>query len=147
LRANPEALLLTAVDEILRWTTPVMYFRRTASRDIELHGTRIRENDPVVLFYISANYDDSAFAEPHRFDVGRAPNPHVTFGGGGPHFCLGAHLARLEIRVLLEELLATAGVIELVGLPERLRSSWMNGLKHLPVAFTPAAPDGEPVRR
>ncbi|MGH8977216.1 MAG: cytochrome P450 [Acidimicrobiia bacterium] len=147
LRANPEALLLTAVDEILRWTTPVMYFRRTASRDVELHGTRIRENDPVVLFYISANYDDSAFAEPHRFDVGRVPNPHVTFGGGGPHFCLGAHLARLEIRVLLEELLATASVIELVGLPERLRSSWMNGLKHLPVAFTPAAPVGEPVRR
>ena len=135
LRESPDELLPTAVDEILRWTTPIMYFRRTAARDVEMHGTLIRENDPVVLFYVSANYDETVFEDPHRFDLARTPNPHVSFGGGGPHFCLGAHLARLEIRVLLEELLASTGSIELAGTPDRLRSSWANGLKRLPVTF------------
>ena len=138
LRTNPQELLPGAADEIIRWASPIVYFRRTAARDIELHGVTIRENDPVVLFYLSANYDDAAFERPDRFDVTRTPNPHVSFGGGGPHYCLGAHLARLEIRVLFEELLAASASIELAGTPERLRSSWINGLKHLPVRVAPA---------
>ena len=111
LRAHPDELLTSAADEIIRWATPVVYFKRTATRDIEMHGTTIRENDPVVLFYMAANYDETVFENPYRFDVSRSPNPHLSFGGGGPHYCLGAHLARLEIRVLFEELLnATASV-------------------------------------
>lgn len=133
LRANPEELLPTAADEIIRWATPVVYFKRTATRDVELHGTLIRENDPVVLFYMAANYDETVFADPHVFDVSRSPNPHVAFGGGGPHYCLGAHLAKLEIRVLFDELLNATASIELAGPPDRLRSSWLNGLKRLPV--------------
>jgi cholest-4-en-3-one 26-monooxygenase len=136
LRAHPQELLPSAVDEIIRWATPVVYFRRTATRDIEMHGTLVREDDPVVLFYMSANYDETVFAEPHRFDVSRAPNPHVSFGGGGPHYCLGAHLARLEIRVLFEELLGSTRSIDLAAPPDRLRSSWLNGLKRLPVTVT-----------
>jgi cholest-4-en-3-one 26-monooxygenase len=136
LRDNPQELMPTAADEIIRWASPIVYFRRTASRDIEMYGTTIRENDPVVLFYLSANYDDAVFEDPHRFDVTRTPNPHVSFGGGGPHYCLGAHLARLEIRVLFEELLAATDSIELAGTPDRLRSSWINGLKRLPVRAT-----------
>ena len=139
LRAHPDELVASTAEEIIRWATPVVYFRRTATRDVELHGTLIRENDPVALFYLSANYDESVFETPHVFDLTRSPNPHVSFGGGGPHFCLGAHLARLEIRVLLEELLATTSSIKLAGEPDRLRSSWINGLKRLPVTVTPAA--------
>jgi cholest-4-en-3-one 26-monooxygenase len=138
LRANGSELISSAADEIIRFASPIAYFRRTAACDIELHGVTIRENDPVALFYIAANYDDTVFSDPERFDVNRAPNPHVSFGGGGPHYCLGAHLARLEIRVLLEELLAATGTIELAGAPVRLRSSWINGLKHLPLTITPA---------
>jgi cholest-4-en-3-one 26-monooxygenase len=136
LRANPDELLPTAADEIIRWATPVVYFKRTATRDVELHGTLIRENDPVVLFYLAANYDETVFVDPHEFDVSRSPNPHVAFGGGGPHYCLGAHLAKLEIRVLFEELLNATASIELAGPPDRLRSSWLNGLKRLPVTVT-----------
>ncbi len=88
-----------AVDEILRWATPVSNFRRTATRDIELHGVQIPKGDSVVLSYASANYDETVFADPHQFDITRSPNPHVSFGGGGVHFCLGSHLARLEIRL------------------------------------------------
>jgi cholest-4-en-3-one 26-monooxygenase len=139
LRAHPDDVLPSAAEEIIRWATPVVYFRRTATRDLELHGTRIRENDPVALFYLSANYDETVFADPFRFDLTRSPNPHLSFGGGGPHFCLGAHLARLEVRVLLEELLTATRAIELAGDPVRLRSSWINGLKRLPVAVVPAA--------
>jgi cholest-4-en-3-one 26-monooxygenase len=138
LRANPLELAPTAAEEIIRWVTPIVYFRRTASRDIELHGTRIQENDPVVLFYLSANYDESIFADPYDFDITRYPNPHVAFGGGGAHMCLGAHLARLEIRVLLEELVKTTRSIEPAGPAIRLRSNWVNGLKHLPVTVVPS---------
>jgi cholest-4-en-3-one 26-monooxygenase len=133
LRENPDELLASAVDEIIRWATPIVYFRRTATRDVEMHGTLIRENDPVVLFYMSANYDETVFADPHRFDVTRSPNPHVSFGGGGAHFCLGAHLAQLEIRVLLDELISSTRSIVLEAPADRLRSSWVNGLKRLPV--------------
>jgi cholest-4-en-3-one 26-monooxygenase len=132
LRDHPEHCG-AAADEIIRWSSPIIYFRRTATCDIELHGVTIKENDPVALYYLAANYDDTVFEQPHRFDVTRSPNPHVSFGGGGPHYCLGAHLAKLEITVLLEELLATTPAIAQAGDAQRLRSSWINGLKHLPV--------------
>ena len=135
LRSN-RGLAGSAADEIIRWSSPIVYFRRTATCDLELHGITIRENDPVALYYLSANYDDTVFAHPERFDITRSPNPHVSFGGGGPHYCLGAHLARLEITVLLEELFATSASVERAGESARLRSSWINGLKHLPVAVT-----------
>ena len=135
LRSNPE-LAGSAADEMIRWSSPIVYFRRTAACDLELHGVTIQENDPVALYYLSANYDGNVFRDPCRFDITRSPNPHVSFGGGGPHHCLGAHLARLEITVLLEELLATTDSIERTGDPQRLRSSWINGLKHLPVTVT-----------
>ena len=135
LRSDP-GLAATAADEIIRWSTPIVYFRRTATRDVELHGVTIHEDDPVALYFLSANYDDAVFEDPHRFDVTRAPNPHVSFGGGGPHHCLGAHLARFEISVLLEEVLAHTRSIEQAGDAIRLRSSWINGLKHLPVTVT-----------
>jgi cholest-4-en-3-one 26-monooxygenase len=138
LRADTPGLIDTAVEEILRVATPVVRFRRTATRDVEVHGVTIRENDPVVLFYTGANFDERAFEDPYRFDIGRDPNPHVAFGGGGPHFCLGAHLAKLEIKLMFTELLERTADIELAGEPERLRSSFINGLKHLPVALTPA---------
>jgi len=135
LRSNPE-LAGGAADEMIRWSSPIVYFRRTAACDLELRGVGIRENDPVALYYLSANYDGTVFPDPHRFDITRSPNPHVSFGGGGPHHCLGSHLARLEITVLLEELLATTASIEQAGEAQRLRSSWINGLKHLPVTVS-----------
>ena len=93
-----------AAEEILRYGSPTMHFRRTAQRDLELRGTQIREGDKVVVWFVSGNYDEEVFPEAERFDVGRDPNPHMTFGSGGPHVCLGAHLARLEVRVMFEEL-------------------------------------------
>jgi cytochrome P450 len=132
LQDEPERIP-TAVEEILRWATPVLHFRRTASRDTELGGQRIREGDKVVTWYISANRDPEFFPDPHRFDVTRTPNAHVTFGPGGPHFCLGAHLARLETRVLFEELLPRLRSIEPTGPAERMRSNFVNGIKRLPV--------------
>jgi cytochrome P450 len=123
----------TAVEEILRWATPVLHFRRTATRDTELAGQRIRAGDKVVTWYISANRDENAFPDPHRFDIARWPNEHVTFGPGGPHFCLGAHLARLETKILFQELLPRLRSIEPAGPMERMRSNFVNGIKHLPV--------------
>jgi cholest-4-en-3-one 26-monooxygenase len=136
LLADP-ALLPTAVDEMLRWGSPVMHFRRTAQRDTEIRGQRIGEGDKVVIFYISANRDEDVFDNPYVFDVERSPNEHVAFGGGGPHFCLGANLARLEIRVMFEELLRRVPDMELSGPVQRLRSNFINGIKHIPVSFTP----------
>jgi len=130
----------TAVEEIVRWATPVLNFRRTATADCELGGAQISEGDRVVLLYESANRDDEVFREPHRFDVTRSPNDHVAFGAGGPHFCLGANLARREIRVMFEELLVRLPDIAVTGPPERLRSSFINGIKRMPAAFTPAVP-------
>ena len=129
-------LAATAADEMIRWSTPIVYFRRTATCDLELHGVTIREDDPVALYFLSANYDDEVFDDPLRFDVTRSPNPHLSFGGGGPHYCLGAHLARFEISVLLEELLVSTRSVVQAGDASRLRSSWINGLKHLPVTVT-----------
>jgi cytochrome P450 len=140
LRAD-RSLVRTAVDEIVRWVTPVNLFRRTAVRDTELGGRRIAEGDKVVVFYASANRDAAVFADPYSFDVGRDPNPHLGFGGGGPHFCLGAHLARLELSVLFETLLDAVPNIELGGNVRRLRSSFINGIKEMPVRVRPASRD------
>jgi hypothetical protein len=130
---DPELVWTAGADEILRWSSPVLHFRRTATRDVEVGGQTIRAGDKVVIWYVSANFDEEVFADPLRFDVGRRPNPHVTFGGGGPHFCLGAQLARLEIRVLFEELAARVPRLEALGAPDRLRSNFINGIKHMPV--------------
>ena len=127
-----------AVEEMLRWVSPVMYFRRTVQRDTEIRGQQIREGDKVVMYYPSANRDEDIFERRRTtFDVGRSPNAHVAFGGGGHHFCLGASLARLEIRIMFEELFRRLPDIELAGEPRRLRSNFINGIKHLPVRFTP----------
>jgi cytochrome P450 len=136
--AGDPSLMPTAVDEILRYGTPIIYFRRTATRDTEIRGVPIKAGDRVALWYLAANYDEEVFADPHRFDVGRQPNPHVTFGRGGPHFCLGSFLARLEIRVLLEEILGRNVRFELTGPPVRLSSNFINGFKSLPVRVVPA---------
>jgi cholest-4-en-3-one 26-monooxygenase len=137
LLARPERLE-TAVDEFVRWVSPVMQFRRTATRDLELAGQRIRENDKVVMYYGSANRDERAFADAGRFDVTRDPNPHLGFGIG-VHFCLGASLARLQMRVMFEELFRRLPDLELSGPVARLRSNFINGIKSMPVRFTPEA--------
>ena len=135
LLARPE-LLETAVDEFVRWVSPVMQFRRTATRDLELAGEQIRENDKVVMYYGSANRDERAFADAGRFDVTRDPNPHLGFGVG-VHFCLGASLARMQMRVMFEELFRRLPDLELAGPVARLRSNFINGIKSMPVRFTP----------
>ncbi|AEA27606.1 Linalool 8-monooxygenase [Pseudonocardia dioxanivorans CB1190] len=126
----------TAVDEIVRVASPVIFMRRTCTRDTELNGTPLREGDKLALFYWSANRDPAHFVDPERFDVRRDPNPHVGFGGPGPHFCLGAHLARREMSVMFRELLTRLPDIHATAPPHRLRSMFINGVKHLPVAFT-----------
>jgi cholest-4-en-3-one 26-monooxygenase len=128
-------LIPPAAEEIVRWVSPVNMFRRTAMADTELGGKRIAEGDKVVVFYTSANRDEAVFAEPDVFDVGRDPNPHLGFGGGGPHFCLGRHLAALELRILLQALTERMPGIRLDGEPDRLRSNFINGIKHMPVKF------------
>jgi cytochrome P450 len=138
LLANPD-LLPSAVEEMLRWGTPVMQFRRTASRDTTIRDQPIAEGDKVVIYYISANRDETVFDDPFTFDITRHPNEHVAFGGGGPHFCLGANLARLEIRVMFDEILRRMPAMEMTGPAQRLRSNFINGIKHLPVSF-PAGP-------
>jgi cytochrome P450 len=135
LQGNP-ALLPTAIDEMLRFVSPIMYFRRTAERDAELAGQAIREGDKVTVWYVSANRDEEVFPEPDRFDVGRTPNDHLAFGFGS-HFCLGASLAQLEARVLFEALLHRLPDMAPAGPVERLRSNHMNAIKHMPVRFTP----------
>ncbi|HEY8547126.1 MAG TPA: cytochrome P450 [Acidimicrobiales bacterium] len=131
--ADPDGMMGTAVEEILRWASPVLYFRRNAVRDVTLRDVTIKAGDKISLWYISANRDEEVFPEPFAFDIGRDPNPHIAFGGGGPHFCLGAQLARLEIRVLFEELIARVARVEQLGAPDRLRSNFVGGIKHLPV--------------
>ncbi|MFN8071138.1 MAG: cytochrome P450 [Mycobacterium sp.] len=134
LRAHP-GLLPTAVEEIIRYDNPLHYFRRTAVADTELSGTRIRAGDKVAMYYTSANRDEDVFEHPQRFDIHRQRNPHLSFGTG-IHFCLGAHLARLEGRLFFAELLGTFGDIQLDGTPVRIRSNLNNSLKHLPVRLT-----------
>jgi cytochrome P450 len=134
LRAEP-ALLASAVEEIIRYDNPLHYFRRTALVDTDLAGVRISAGDKVAMYYTSANRDELVFADPQAFDIRRRPNPHLSFGMGG-HFCLGAHLARLEGRVFFGELLDAFGTIELVGDPVRVRSNLNNSLKTLPIRLT-----------
>jgi cholest-4-en-3-one 26-monooxygenase len=127
------SLMTSAVDEIIRWASPVMYFRRNVTKDLDFKGHALKEGDKISLWYISANRDEKVFDDPFTFDITRDPNPHIAFGGGGPHFCLGANLARMEIKVLFEELIARAPRIEQLGEAQRLRSNFINGIKHLPV--------------
>jgi cytochrome P450 len=135
LRADPERSK-PATEEMLRWATPVHHFRRTARVDTELAGTPIKAGDKVTTWFVSGNRDESVFEAPDHFDVGRTPNKHMVFGPGGIHHCLGAHLARLEVRIAFEELLKRPVEIELAGPPERLRSNFFNGIKRLPVRVT-----------
>jgi cholest-4-en-3-one 26-monooxygenase len=134
LRAH-RALLPSAVEEMLRWASPVMNFRRTATRDHMIRDQEIRAGDKVVIWYISANRDETAFRDPFTFDIERSPNEHVAFGGGGPHFCLGANLARLEINVMFDVLLDRFHDLEITGPVSRLRSNFINGIKHIPLRF------------
>lgn len=135
---DPSVIEATAVDEILRYASPVMYFRRNVTEGMEYNGHHIAAGDKVSLWFISGNYDERVFDSPHTFDIHRNPNPHIAFGGGGPHHCLGVHLARMEMKVLYEELVARVDRIEKLGEPERLRSNFINGIKHLPVQLVGA---------
>ena len=136
LKADP-SLVPSGVEEMLRWATPVNHFLRTATCDAELHGTQIEQGDAVVMLYASANRDEKVFDHPFTFDVTRHPNPHVTFGGGGPHHCLGFNLAKMEMRILFEELVGKVGKVELRGDVAKLRSAFIHGIKQLPVTLTP----------
>jgi cholest-4-en-3-one 26-monooxygenase len=138
LRDQPE-LIDSAVEEILRWASPVLHFRRTATADTELHGQRIARGDKVVMWHISANRDEQVFSEPFRFEITRTPNNHVAFGGGGPHHCLGAYLARMQLRLIIGEIVARIPDMQLAAEPELLRSNVLRGVKHMPVVFTPGA--------
>jgi cytochrome P450 len=133
LQSADDAGWRSAVEELLRWTTPLHHFRRTATRDIAVHGTQISAGDKVVVWYTSANRDADVFDDPYRLDLRRSPNPHTTFGRGGPHRCLGEHLARLELRVVLEQLLPLLPRLRIVDDPVRIRSNFTNGIKRLPV--------------
>jgi methyl-branched lipid omega-hydroxylase len=137
--ADFDTLAPTAVEEMVRWASPVVYMRRTLTRDIELSGTKLAAGDKATLWYNSANRDESKFDNPWAFDLARNPNPHVGFGGGGAHFCLGANLARREIRVAFDELCREIPDIVATAKPARLLSQFIHGIKHLPVAWTPPA--------
>lgn len=134
---NYDDVAPTAVEEVVRWASPVAYMRRTVTRDTELGGVALAAGDKVSLWYGSANRDESKFDQPWLFDVRRHPNPHVGFGGGGAHFCLGANLARREITVAFEELHRQVPDLTATGEPARLQSAFIHGIKRLPVAWTP----------
>jgi len=136
LRAE-EGLLDAAADEVIRWSCPTHFMRRTAATDTELGGAAIRAGDKVVLWYVSGNRDETEFDRPDTFDVARSPNRHLSFGRGGPHLCLGVHLARLEVKMVLAALARRVSRFELAGQPRRIRSNFTNGLKALPVRVWP----------
>ena len=135
LRDDP-SLWPTAVDEMLRWGTSIHNFRRTATRDTEIRGVPIADGDKVVMYYLSANRDEEVFPDPYRFDVGRSPNDHLTFGGGGVHYCLGASLARAEIGAIMRQVVERLPDLEVAGPVVRLRSDFVNGVKSAPVTFS-----------
>jgi cytochrome P450 len=135
--ADFEGVAPTAVEEIVRWASPVIHFRRTCTQDTELGGQKLRAGEKIVLWYNSANRDEAVFADPYRFDVTREPNEHVGFGGPGAHHCLGANLARREITVVFRELMSRLPDLEITGAPEMLRSNFIHGIKRMPCAFTP----------
>ena len=130
-RERPE----TAADEIVRWATPVHCFQRTALADTELGGVTIREGQRAGLFYSSANYDENVFEYPFRFNILRDPNPHLGFGGNGAHYCIGANLARMEIKLIFNEIADQIPNIAKLSEPQRLRSGWLNGVKELAVSY------------
>ncbi|MFI0372371.1 cytochrome P450 [Actinomadura sp. 1N219] len=131
-----ERYAATATDEIVRVASPVIYMRRTATRDCELNGHHFSKGDKLLLYYWSANRDETVFDDPDRFDITRSPNPHLGFGAPGPHYCLGAHLARSEVTAIFRELLVRAPGVHAAGAPDRLRSNFLNGIKHLPCALS-----------
>jgi cholest-4-en-3-one 26-monooxygenase len=133
---NPE-LLNSAVEEVLRWASPVYHFRRTAMEDTVINGQAIAKNDKVLMWYISANRDENIFTDPFTFDITRNEGEHVAFGAGGTHYCLGANLARAELRILFAELIERIPDMKMVGEPDILRSNFIGGVKHMPVSFTP----------
>jgi cholest-4-en-3-one 26-monooxygenase len=135
LRRDP-SLWPTAVDEMLRWGSSIHNFRRTLTTDVELHGQQMKAGDKVVMYYMAANRDPEVFEDPYRFDVGRTPNNHVSFGGGGVHYCLGANLARAEIRALMQNVVERMDDVALDGEPARLRSDFINGIKRMPITYS-----------
>ena len=135
--ADIEGVMPTTVEEIVRYASPVVWMRRTLTQNCVLSGHEFHQGDKVIMFYGSANRDEAVFADPDTFNVLRDPNPHVGFGGPGPHFCLGAHLARREIALMFRELYTRLPDLELAGPPVQLRSSFINGVKSLPISFTP----------
>ena len=135
--ADIDGVMPTTVEEIVRYASPVVWMRRTLTQDYVLSGHEFHEGDKIIMYYGSANRDEAVFADPDTFNVLRDPNPHVGFGGPGPHFCLGAHLARREITLMFRELYTRLPDLELAGPPVQLRSSFINGVKSLPVSFTP----------
>jgi linalool 8-monooxygenase len=141
LRQDP-TLIPNAVEEILRWVTPVMWFRRTPTTDVEIRGVPIKEGAKVVIWYASGSRDEAVVEDPMRFDVTRPKVDHQAFGGGGRHFCIGSALARLQLRILFEELTQRVPGMELAGPVQRAHSNWVNGLTSLPVKLTPKAPEG-----
>jgi methyl-branched lipid omega-hydroxylase len=138
-QADPRTVAPTAVDEVVRWASPVIWMRRTVAEDTVLGGQEMVAGDRVIMFYNSANRDETVFEDPYTFDVLRSPNPHIGFGAAGPHFCLGAHLAREEIEVMFRRLFERLPDIAATGEPDRLLSPFINGIKHLDCTFTPAA--------
>jgi len=134
--AMDAAAMKSLVDEVLRWSSTTMHFRRTAIEDTELRGQTIKKGDKVVLWYISGNFDEDQFTTPYTFNPTRTPNNHLAFGLHSAHLCLGAHLARLELRVMFEEMAKVWSSIELTGTPERFRSNFISGMKKLPVRVT-----------
>ncbi|HEY1623987.1 MAG TPA: cytochrome P450 [Streptosporangiaceae bacterium] len=137
LREDP-GLLDTATDEVMRWTCPTHFMRRTATKDTVLNGKQIRQGDKVILWYVSGNRDEQEFTDPDTFDISRDPNRHLSFGRGGPHLCLGVHLARLEVKIVLAALAKRVSRFELTGEPHRIRSNFTNGLRTLPIRMVPA---------
>jgi len=137
-QADLDELSAAAVEEIIRWASPVMHMRRTVTRDTTFAGVQMQRNQKIAMWYISANRDEKYFPDPYRFDIARTPNEQGAFGTGGAHFCLGSHLARREVTVMFAELFRRLPDIEATAEPERLRSNFIRGIKRLPVAFRPA---------
>ena len=139
LRANidDKEYVSRAIDEVLRWATPVQHFRRTASTDTEIRGQAIKAGDKVLIWHVSANRDEEVFEEPFRFDIERRENEHISFGGGGAHFCLGANLAKLELEIIFQEIVRRMPDLRLAAEPDFLRSNFISGIKRMPVTFTP----------
>ena len=137
-KADLDGLRASAVEEIIRWASPVMHMRRTVTRDTTFAGVPMERGQKIAMWYISANRDEKYFEDPYRFDVARTPNEQGAFGTGGAHFCLGSHLARREVTAMFVELFRRLPDIEATAPPEKLRSNFIRGIKRLPVAFTPA---------